>query len=581
MSLQVWLPLTGDLRNQGLLGDTVITNHGATINNNGKIGQCYAFDNNSSYISIQSNQLFTMLNGSMQPMSFCFWIYHADTTRAIIFGDYSVTGGNNFNIELTTGHVLRWYWGTPDLSISTMNVGLNTWTHVAFTYNGTTLKGYINGQEKYSNNVTLAAKNRTSGEYWLGRDGRTGNTTLNGRLNDFRIYDHALSDKEVEEIAKGLVLHYKLNNDGLGNKNILPISMDLTKWSKESGVSVEQDSNKNMYKIITTGKTSSRWGIYQNITLIANTTYTFSVDGMKVDQACAFGFAEGNAWPGNAGSFTTDRQRLSKTITVGSADAICRIYLNITCINGGTNNAYFALPKLEVGDVATDWSPAAVDGLTTDNIVYDSSGYNNNGIISGTLINKNDSPRYNLSMYFNGSSYVLTSAGNMGWNDLSELTLSCWMCPTASMTGWRGSWGIATDTTYIAKGFAITDYGNEFRVTYTNGSTYVTLASGKTLTQNEWHHCAATLKDATVNMYFDGELVKTYTLNWGTATLNTNARIELGVDLPGSDEKFTGNYSDARLYVTALTAEQVLDLYHTSASIDKEGNVYARELVEE
>ena len=155
-------------------------------------------------------------------------------------------------------------------------------------------------------------------------------------------------------------------------------------------------------------------------------------------------------------------------------------------------------------------------------------------------------------MYFNGSSYVLTSAGNMGWNDLSELTLSCWMHPTASMTGWRGSWGIATDTTYVARGFAITDYGNEFRVTYTNGSTYVTLASGKTLPQNEWHHCAATLKDITVNMYFDGELVKTYTLNWGTATLNTNARIELGVDLPGSDEKFTGNISDVRFYNTVI-----------------------------
>lgn len=43
MSLQVWLPLDGDLYNQGLT-EAILDNHNATIDNNGKIGKCYSFN---------------------------------------------------------------------------------------------------------------------------------------------------------------------------------------------------------------------------------------------------------------------------------------------------------------------------------------------------------------------------------------------------------------------------------------------------------------------------------------------------------------------------------------------------------
>ena len=54
MGLQVWLPLTGDLHNQGLKNTQVI-NNGATVNASGKIGSCYSFNGSSNYLKTTYN----------------------------------------------------------------------------------------------------------------------------------------------------------------------------------------------------------------------------------------------------------------------------------------------------------------------------------------------------------------------------------------------------------------------------------------------------------------------------------------------------------------------------------------------
>ena len=572
MSLQVWLPLTGDLHNQGL-ADVSITNTSAVVNNSGKIGKCYSFGIAKSYLKFDNVDF--MHNFSECSISLWINILTWNTSYATYFQfGLGSTPWAHYIFSLLRNNAASTLCFTISNGSSATNancltpeITLNTWYHLTFTYANGHCKIYVNGQntKDYTTTIVPNFAGITSGI--IGACNNGSNYQTNCLMNDFRIYDHALSDKEVEEIAKGLVLHYKLDNDGLGNKNILPISMNLTKWSKESGVSVEWDSNKNMYKIITTGKTSSRWGIYQNITLTANTTYTFSVDGMKVDQACAFGFAEGNAWPSNAGSFTTDRQRLSKTITVGSADAICRIYLNVTCINGGTNNAYFALPKLEVGDVATDWSPAAVDGLTTDNIVYDSSGYQNNGIIIGNINLFTDTSRYTMSTSMNNTG----TTNHIECNN--ELTL-----PTDVIT--VSLWVKANKSTnQVIFAHPQIEFGllNSLGYCLPNAN-----AAGWTLTNfisDQWNHIVAIRQNTTFKLYVNGVLEVQNGAN-NNYIHNKNVLWLLNREYNSS---YAGNasISDFRIYATALTAEQVLDLYHTSASIDKEGNVYARELVEE
>ena len=145
------------------------------------------------------------------------WVYHADTRRAILFGDYGLSNSIGFNIELNTGHGLRFYWnGSPDYSPG-INVGLNTWSHITLTYDGASLKSYLNGNLIATRDGALATRSKTAGEFRLGRDTRTTDTALNGKLNDVRIYDHCLSVAEIHEVAQGLVLHYKLSETDIEN----------------------------------------------------------------------------------------------------------------------------------------------------------------------------------------------------------------------------------------------------------------------------------------------------------------------------------------------------------------------------
>ena len=67
MSLRVWLPLNGDLKNYGASNTTLVADNGPTINANGKIGSCYSFSGN--YISYTGDAI-----TSFTECSICVWI---------------------------------------------------------------------------------------------------------------------------------------------------------------------------------------------------------------------------------------------------------------------------------------------------------------------------------------------------------------------------------------------------------------------------------------------------------------------------------------------------------------------------
>ena len=83
MSLIHWWPLNGDLKDYGIRNVT-LTNSGATLNNNGKIGKTYEFDGSSSYL--ETNLSSEVFAGTNHPFSIAFWLKFTDdiSSRKII-----------------------------------------------------------------------------------------------------------------------------------------------------------------------------------------------------------------------------------------------------------------------------------------------------------------------------------------------------------------------------------------------------------------------------------------------------------------------------------------------------------------
>ena len=208
MSLQVWLPLLGNLENHGV-SDITVSNNGATVNANGKIGSCYYFNGSSQWLEY-SKTVGDLYSGDF---SYAIWLKPTDKTRGIIFSEYSSAGASNVAFELTASLQVRLYWnGSPDIYATNCTLTQDVWTHVAITRSGNVAKFYINGVLTYTYSGTLTNKTSTAC-IRMGDDYRGGTSvSYQGYMNDARLYNHCLSDKEVKEISRALVGHYKLND---------------------------------------------------------------------------------------------------------------------------------------------------------------------------------------------------------------------------------------------------------------------------------------------------------------------------------------------------------------------------------
>ena len=284
MSLQLWLPLNGNTKNKGVFptNNFSVTNTTCiTVNDEGKIGKCYNFNstvNNTGIYHADSGFMAKCINN--HSFSLCIWVQTTATDTCalslsyglrLFVGDSSHTYVTLYNSSRTVG------------CASSTAVNDGNWHHICATYNVDTNKIaiYIDGVAKnevsYTSGYTYASS-WTNGLF-IGKD--PNNSTVSdhylfkGKLNDARVYDHALSVAEIKELAKALVVHYKLDEFTSSDNLIVNGFGELgsENWNNGSKISTTE---------VPSGHSEIKASMYdgnmtvQYIPIIQNHTYTIS-----------------------------------------------------------------------------------------------------------------------------------------------------------------------------------------------------------------------------------------------------------------------------------------------------------------
>lgn len=169
----------------------------------GKLGQAASFDGATSYVGLSPAPVV-----GDRDFSLAFWANPFSTAAGCFYCTRTVLG-EGLSLFWLSGQ-LRFDLGsqwTPGVALP-----LNTWSHVVVGAKGGTKFIYVNGVSKgssYFGSATSVNPNLASvGASQIGGTGY-GNF-FPGLLDDVRIYDHALSVREIRDLAMGLAVHYPM-----------------------------------------------------------------------------------------------------------------------------------------------------------------------------------------------------------------------------------------------------------------------------------------------------------------------------------------------------------------------------------
>ena len=447
------------------------------------------------------------------------------------------------------------------------------WHHAVYVADGPMNYIYVDGQlskswdssSKYTDNfipLLGASYNRIT----IGTSAGNPNNRANGLVNDIRIYDHALSPREIKELSKGMILHYKLDRGGFGNDNLLPCGGTYTRENPWTTTLSRVDGYTWVTNSAFMAKPSTTYTIsvecdgtlssaHTGNTNISQKPFTFWAYVSNVDTTKSWSTGQYDTAK-NLTSATYNYRKIGNTHVWTIALTSTQKYISLRTNSYSDGETEVTINwwnmKVEEGDTFTPWIPNSADTLYTsmglnDNVVYDVSGFRHNGERIGTITYSDDTPRYTMSTLFNSNTSYIKISDIITTGFANSYTFSWWgKVPTYSnKMMWGFVNGVRLNGIYHGSLWNTGD-GNGNPI-YKPGTT--TEVSAPTV--NVWHHYVMTGNGEKNYLYLDGKLYgesKTYKEISGTIIFIN------GWDA-GTSYKYTDDFyiSDFRIYATCLS----------------------------
>ena len=615
MSLQVWLPLNGHIKNYGLSNITTsLINNPAIVTSNR--GECYSFNPSGVYNQAIELNIPNIAQWIKNEISISFWVYHQETAgRSILFGNHNI-GPYTFNIEkAVTSNRLRVYMhGQPDFSITECVMDENTWTHITVVKTATNLKIYKNG-------ILVKERQHASSDYWdkaegevyrIGRDGRADATALNGMMSDFRIYDHALSVKEIKDISKGLILNFPFESPYMTKTVNLLGGLTLNGHGSTFVKLDETYLGEPVYRnTVTSPSTGNNAGFSYTSGIIpsswesATITLSFykrlnAVYGKNLGGYLRFVDSAGTtlqtaSWSYNKANWANDSTSLGKwekitaTVTINattlaSVAKISHFYVYTDQATGGVCD--FSHIQIEFGNTATAYSNGARTG-----VIEDISGYKHHGEIIGNAFLSTDTDCGDYSLYLNKEKTVrdkvyvrapikMTNIKN--FTIAANVKVDTWGHQTSGIWCLDSSSGASNYTSspchHRDSHFDLSAQGN---TSSSVGATYKRLScTSSDVPPGVWTHVAVTYNGITASLYINGEFKRSVAFDAETILSDCNYIILGYSNAGGANRCMKALWSDFRIYTTSLSESDIFTLANKKAAIDTNSNYHCFKLNE-